>query len=458
MIEEAIRYAELGFSVIPVHSIVNGNCSCGSPKCKAPGKHPRYKWSEQQITPYTVAELTELWTKVPNANVGIVTGEVSGIIVLDIDGEKGLRSLESVGLPFEDLPVSPTVNTGGGGKHIYYRYPEDENFQTKAGVLPKVDIRGKGGFVVAPPSMHMSGTAYTWAEGRSVFEVDPVDADLSLIFTDKPETDAVPKSGTHWYERLIAGVHEGNRNESATRLAGRYIQKGLSEAETKFLLSAWNNTNVPPLSSKELDQVVKSVSKKDAETTGRADMAQWINDTLGMEISAVKRITGDDPRVIIEFDAGTANITTSQLLSPKNFQQAVAESTKIVIRKLSGKTIPTHDQLAQAILNISADIDAGIEATEIGEMQTFLRDFIDNQRVLPKLEEDEAAPVGGAFIVKDTVWFNLTDLMQRSSSKWGVKLTMKTMAQRLKQAGAHTRVFDTVDDGERVVWGQEELT
>ena len=454
MIDEAVAYARLGYSVIPVHNIVNGNCSCGSPRCKAKGKHPRFKWIKQQETPYTVAELIEIWEKHPKANVGIVTGRVSNLVVLDIDGEEGLKSLSSVGLPFEDLPTSPTVNTGGGGKHVYYRYPEDSEFLTKASVLPKVDIRGKGGFVVAPPSIHLSGNAYEWVEGRSIYGIDPVDADLELLFKETPEVDnSKTGKGTHWYDRLISGVNEGSRNESATRLAGRYIQKGISQIEVKFMLNAWNTTNIPPLSESEISQVIKSVTKKDNEASGLGDLAQWINDTLEMQISSVKRITGDDPRVIIEFDEGTANISTAQLLSPKSFQQAIAEATKTVTRKLSGKTIPTHDQLAQAILKVSVDVDAGIEATEVGEMMAFIKDFISNQRTMPEISEEEEVPVGGVFRHNKRIWFDLADLVQRSSARWGIRPTMKTMAQRLKRTGAQTEVFKNVDGEERVVWG-----
>lgn len=454
MIDEAICYARLGFSVIPVHNIVGGQCSCGSPKCKAKGKHPRFKWTERQKTPYTVAELIEIWEKYPNANVGIVTGAVSNVLVLDIDGESGLKSLEDVGLPFEDLPESPTVKTGGGGLHVYYRYPENGDAQTKAGVLTNVDIRGKGGFVVAPPSIHLSGEEYSWVDGRSIFDIDPVDADLSLLFEDEP-VDAQPKSGTRWFERMIAGVDEGKRNEAATRLSGRYLQKGLSNAEVKFILMAWNSVNIPPMTEKEIDQIIKSVSKLDAENLGHNDVKKWLEDTLGMEVTSIKRITGDDPRVILEFNEGTANISTAQLLSPSHFQQEIAAATKIVLRKLTSKTIPTHDQLAQAILQVSVDIDAGAEATEIGEMQTFLKDFLLNQRVMPNIDEDEDVPVGGVFKFDEKMWFSLTDLVQRSSAKWGVKPTMKIMAQRLKRIGVQTKTFRTVEGDDRIVWGMK---
>lgn len=446
-------YARLGFSVIPVHNIVNGNCSCGSPKCKAKGKHPKFKWAAQQKNPYTVKELVEIWEKYPNANVGIVTGPVSGILVLDIDGEAGIESLESVGLPVDALPISPSVNTGGGGMHIYYRYPETGDVQTKAGLLPNVDIRAKGGFVVAPPSIHLSGNEYAWVKGCSIVDIDPVDADLSLIFDDAPTEVKQPQSGTRWFERLISGVPEGKRNEAATRLAGRYLQKGLSRTEVKFMLMAWNVVNIPPITEKEIDQVIKSVSKLDAENLGQNDVEKWLNDTLGMEVLSIKRITGDDPRVILEFNEGTANISTAQLLSPTHFQQEIAAATKMVLRKLTGKSIPTHDQLAQAILKLSEDIDAGAEATGTGEMHTFIKDFLSNQRVVPDLENEEDAPAGGVFRANSRIWFSLTDLVQRSSAKWGIKPTMKGMAQRLKQIGAHTKTFKTVEGDNRIAWG-----
>jgi len=167
MLEIALKYAEMGFSVIPVHTVEDGVCSCGSPHCNAPGKHPRYKWKSYTEVAASKEQIESWWGREPDSNIGIVTGSVSGIAVVDIDGEEGLSSLSEAGLPIDELPPTLTAKTGGGGLHLIYRNPESRKIKTRAGILPNVDIRAEGGFIVAPPSKHESGNIYV---GRGAWD------------------------------------------------------------------------------------------------------------------------------------------------------------------------------------------------------------------------------------------------------------------------------------------------
>ena len=88
MLESALSYSSIGLSVIPVHGIKDGHCTCGNATCGKPGKHPRIKWRTSSDTPLSESELKALWQRLPDSNVGIVTGEISGIAVIDIDGQK----------------------------------------------------------------------------------------------------------------------------------------------------------------------------------------------------------------------------------------------------------------------------------------------------------------------------------------------------------------------------------
>lgn len=137
----ALHYLELGWSVIPV-------------ACET--KKPLIAWKEYQARRATVDEVVAWWRQWPAANIGVVTGAVSGLIVLDIDGEAGEASLARCG----PLPLTPMVRTGKG-RHIYFAHPGAviRNFARK---LPGLDLRGDGGYVVAPPSLHASGARYTW--------------------------------------------------------------------------------------------------------------------------------------------------------------------------------------------------------------------------------------------------------------------------------------------------------
>lgn len=105
------------------------------------------------------------WWRSLDFNVAIATGPASAVWVLDIDGEQGERTLRQLEAEHGALPATVEAITGGGGRHLFWRWPagaEIRNSQLRAD-LPGIDIRGDGGFVVAPPSIHPSGRAYAWS-------------------------------------------------------------------------------------------------------------------------------------------------------------------------------------------------------------------------------------------------------------------------------------------------------
>ena len=158
----ALAYGATGIAVFPGHSITReGGCTCGEPNCGSPGKHPRIKQWQQDAS--TDAEtIRRWWRRWPSANVCIATGSTSGIVVLDVDPRHGgAESLETLEREHGPLPKTPTVLTGGGGLHHYFAHP-GKRVPNKVSVFPGIDIRGDGGFVVAPPSRHVSGKEYSW--------------------------------------------------------------------------------------------------------------------------------------------------------------------------------------------------------------------------------------------------------------------------------------------------------
>lgn len=189
-LEAALEYARQGFSVIPLHGINNeGKCTCGRPNCASAGKHPiASSWKRLQTQALTEVELRAVYGRYPRANVGIVTGSISGVVVLDIDGLQGIAS--TVGLFGGDEVISgPAVKTGGGGYHLYYLCGEEAlpNFARK---LPGLDFRGEGGYVVAPPSRHHSRNYYEWVEGCALDEREvPSIAEPVLGLFQRPAAD-----------------------------------------------------------------------------------------------------------------------------------------------------------------------------------------------------------------------------------------------------------------------------
>lgn len=113
-------------------------------------------WKPFQVERADSLQIEVWWAREPNGNIAIATGLVSGVFVLDVDGSEGIASLKEYG----EIPPTPIVKTGSGF-HIYFKHPGFE-VSNRVGILPGLDIRGDGGYVVAPPSIHPSGHAYTW--------------------------------------------------------------------------------------------------------------------------------------------------------------------------------------------------------------------------------------------------------------------------------------------------------
>ena len=164
-LEVALEYAQRGWPVFPVHHPIKGKCSCGWQDCSNPAKHPMTRNGLKDATT-DLKQIRSWWTKSPQANIGIATGQGSGLVVLDIDPRHGgLESMKAIGKLGNMPSLTPTVYTGGGGEHIYLAYPNNGiriSNTVELGGYPGLDLRGEGGYVIAPPSRHISGSKYTW--------------------------------------------------------------------------------------------------------------------------------------------------------------------------------------------------------------------------------------------------------------------------------------------------------
>ncbi len=163
LLEAALQYASLGWLVFPCWGIVSDEsgrgCACPlGAACQSPGKHPITKKGFKEAT--TNRELIlRWWTSHPNANVAVATGSESGLVVIDLDvknGVDGVDSLKALG----PVPQTLTVRTGSGGLHLYYKHPGGTVSNSARKLGPGIDVRGDGGYVIAPPSVHISGGVY----------------------------------------------------------------------------------------------------------------------------------------------------------------------------------------------------------------------------------------------------------------------------------------------------------
>jgi Bifunctional DNA primase/polymerase, N-terminal len=105
--------------------------------------------------------IRQWWRSEPSYNIAIATGSISNIFVSDVDGgESTLRKLEAEN---GELPKTVEALTGNNGRHLYFKMPNHPVRNSAGRLGPHLDIRGDGGYVVAPPSIHPSGRRYEWS-------------------------------------------------------------------------------------------------------------------------------------------------------------------------------------------------------------------------------------------------------------------------------------------------------
>lgn len=254
MLEYALRYLKRGWSVIPLHSIKNGRCTCGRKDCSNAGKHPRIdKWKKYQTLRATEEEIRRWWTRWPDAGIAVLTGKLSGVVVIDVeDIDKGYSAAGTL-----------TAITGGGGKHYYFKHP-GVPVPCAVRFLPETDCRGDGGYVVAPPSLHRSGRRYRWEDPKKEIADAPVQL-LAMLRGQRSRLEA-----KDWEKDVV----HGERDEELTRRAGRLLQTGMSEAECLLVLLTINTAHCkPPLEDEQVRKIVHSIAGREAtkrkDTTAR---------------------------------------------------------------------------------------------------------------------------------------------------------------------------------------------
>jgi hypothetical protein len=242
MLDYALEYLDQGFSVIPVKQ----------------DKTPYIKWDEFTKRHPTQEEIEQWFTQWPNANIAIICGKISGIYCIDADSKQGIEWVNT------NLPTTSVYSKTYKGCHCIFLVPKNSVIGNKVRIAPDVDIRGEGGYFVAPPSIHASGHVYQWVfpEGMNgwddLTEYQPPTAKLTQFTDDGNINIDLTLSKT---KPAFDGVPQGSRNATLTQLVGRWIAKGLDDDEIIELAFAINSKNQPPLPDKEVYQIINSVKK-----------------------------------------------------------------------------------------------------------------------------------------------------------------------------------------------------
>jgi hypothetical protein len=244
MLASALALAQKGMAVFP---------------CRPRDKRPATAHGLKDAT-HDLAVIRQWWKDEPACNIGIATGAVSRVFAIDIDGfdaEVELRKLEA-----EHGALPPTVEAlSARGRHLYFQMPEIPIANSAGKIAPGIDVRGNGGYVLAPPSVHPSGKLYSWSvDSAKAFAAAP-DWLLDRI---APAGRAAPAPATEWRELVANGVDEGTRDSSLTRLAGHLLRRHVDPLVVLELLQIWNATRCrPPLSAQDVERICNSIAGRE---------------------------------------------------------------------------------------------------------------------------------------------------------------------------------------------------
>jgi len=270
LLDHALQYAEkFNLSVIPV----------------GPDKKPYVAWAEYQTRRASSDEIKAWWGKWPNAMIGIVTGPISGLLVIDCDSHEGYDAIQNL-LP--DSLVLPVARTPRCGWHLYFTYPKGSKLTIDAGVLPGVDYRGEGGYIIAPPSVNGDGKAYAWEQGLALGDVEAPPLPESIIKNinnKKHGTDANSKKPRANPNATFDGKFfaEGRRDDDLFHASNCLIKGGGEVPFVRQIIDILARNCTPPFSKREAQAKVESALTR-AERRERnltAEIREWVLTTFG---------------------------------------------------------------------------------------------------------------------------------------------------------------------------------
>jgi len=412
--EYALAYARLGWSVFPIR----------------PGeKSPMLKtWEKFQKEKATDDQIKHWWKKWPDANIGLVTGFVSDLIVLDLDSQIGRENYIAA---FGDLHGTITQTTGKKGSlHLLFKHPRDQKYQNRVGLFPDVDVRADGGYIVVAPSIHPNGTQYKW-------DIDPIEMDLDDLMDlpsdvkDKLVADqgitGVSKNPEGWVQEALMGVKEGSRNAVCTKLAGYYLRIFNGDiTQTEIILENWNERNTPPLDWKEIKRTIKSV----ADREGREAMGK----TVGEKISKIQILKYPPPDSARKYRVFLANHSDESVEMNTN-ELVIFSMFKIKFCELAGRIPKPVKQLTWENMVNKALAEAEIIQLTMDETLTGLILRLINSEVYSEGVMKDIKWIGSRIVVNGEVIYLRMETLLNMANAEKERITRKDVGRILRTLG-----------------------
>jgi putative DNA primase/helicase len=444
MTDYALPYADLGWHVVPVHTVDDeGRCSCRNHECGAAGKHPHTAHGLKDATadPETIRRWWEQW---PDANIGIAC-RPSRFVAIDIDERHGgYERFQALEDEFGALPPTIEAQTGGGGSHLLF---QDPGGQIQGSLGPGVDVRSNA-YIVVSPSLHQSGAHYQWVPGNGPAEIAL--AALPAAWVELVRKSSSPREGSG--AGADGRISDGTRNKSLTSIGGSLRRHGLDGNEIAEVLVPINERLCdPPLDQDDVETLAVGMERYGPAPgrfpltdTGNAerlvarhghqlrcvagdwyvwDHERWVRDTTGAAI----RLTIDTMRAIPSEGATLDDVSKiGELLkfALKCESKAKIEAASVLAKNLA-PVVMTFDQLDAdpMLLNVAN----GTLDLRTGELREHSREDYITKLAPVRFDQQAECPIWLTYL--DQVFGGNRDLIDYIQRALGYSMTGLTAEQ-----------------------------
>jgi hypothetical protein len=337
--DRALLMAGRNWNVFPCTQVTNtGYCSCRQKeKCGSPGKHPRIKnWQDHATT--DPDQIKVWWKKWGDANIGIATGAESNLVVLDFDPRHGgLQTLKDLVDQYPEIKNTFRVATGGGGWHLYFTHPA-ESTKTCSDILPGMDIRGTGGLVIGPGSIHESGKPYQIENAD-----DPIPLPAGLL----------PLCLKQTYARTYEGTEEQRKNNlGSTEEQLKQIGEGSTGSKKN---PALRDLDFNSLTDEQKTGISKAVERSIPDAPARRNrltltLARWLLAVPGID----KTIDPESLRPIVKrwHDMALTSAEKHRFTIKSSFNQTMDDFRY----SFANAKCPMNTTMSGVVANISDEI------------------------------------------------------------------------------------------------------
>ena len=412
----------------------------------------------------TQSEVELWWGRWPEANIIIVTGQVSRLVVVDVDprhgGDESWREWSRRYLP--DRPVVTSL-TGGGGEHWLFAHPMDNTIRNATNLLPGVDLRGDGGYIVAPPSMHESMNRYEWDASHHPDDVELYTVPDALLALIAQHAQGVTTGGEREeldIEGIVDGrtpIPSGSRNSTMARIAGYFCGKVDNLNTVHIIMDNINQKACdPPMKDEELQRTVNSIWRREqakrkatsviAGESGLPEITQGelASDPLAvagrafadMGVPAVTdwyQLQGDHVEYVLVTPEDEVHFP--DLLDHEGVRHTLLNRLGVLVQRESKQSVAKADRRAQILRQVARVVI--VEPTKASDR---VADWLDaykrrsEPREVPPEEQREAVRQG-AVLVSGMLHVNVSQFARFIEAQFGETYKAMEMKRMLRRAG-----------------------